>query len=378
MINTPHTTSEAPVMGRGLKVAVVLLVFFAYLLYLVRGALPPFIIAIAIAAMLDPLLVRLQTRGIARIWSVLIVYFLFFFLFGAFLIWVVPLTISQAEQLAKNWPTLIEQLKANWGDIAHHPMVRRLHLPLPDTWSQLSTQVNTYVNNVGPNALRSLLGGVQGAVGYVLNIVVILLATFYLLNDWPRIRRRVHYLIPPQFREDVVDVMDGVGAVFLGYLRGLTTLCALYGVSVTCVLLFRRVDYAFVLGLAAAVLYAIPYVGSVSMALLTGVVSFVGTGGNVAASGINVALVLALNQIFDTIFTPRVLGKSTGIHPLISLFALMAGAQLLGFVGFIIGVPVAASIAIIATALYPRLAEEIPNDADVPSAEPEPKEPAIQ
>lgn len=365
---------EPPVRGRGLVTAYVLLALFLLLLYLVRGVLAPFLIAIAIAALLDPLLENLQRRGLARIWSVLIVYLLFFIAFGAFLTWIVPLTWSEVQSLVANWPGYLSQFKESWAHLAHNPLVRRLPMAIPQTYAELSDQVSNYINTVGPRALQNTLGGVIGTAGYAISIVIILLATFYLLNDWPRLRRRVHYVIPPQFRDQVVDVMDRVGAVFLGYLRGLVTLCGLYGVSITIALLILRVKYVLVLGLAASLLYAVPYFGSVTLALLTGIVALVGSHGNLGFAGLVVLVVLGLNQIFDNLLAPRILGKSTGLHPLVSLFALMAGSQLFGLVGFIIGVPVAASIAIVASTLYPRLAEPIPASADVPPVEPEPEE----
>ncbi|MCC6483443.1 MAG: AI-2E family transporter [Armatimonadetes bacterium] len=360
------TQDELPVRGRGLAAAALLLLLFLLLLYLVRRVLAPFLIAVAIAALLDPLMERLQVRGLRRVWSVIIVYLLFFVAFGAFLTWIVPLTWGEVQSLVSNWPGYLAQFKDSWTHLSHSPLIRRLPLEVPQTYTELTSQLSHYINTVGPRALQNTLGGVIGTAGYLVNIVIILLATFYLLNDWPKLRRRVHYVIPPQFRDQVVDVMDRVGAVFLGYLRGLVTLCGLYGISITVALSLLGVQYVLVLGLAASLLYAVPYVGSISLIVLSGTVALVGSGGDLQFAGVVMLVVLALNQVFDSFLTPKILGKSTGLHPLISLFALMAGSQLFGLVGFIIGVPVAASIAIVASTLYPRLSEPIPDYAHVP------------
>lgn len=357
-----YFAGETPLRGPRLAVVAVLLIAFLGLLWAVREVLPPFIAAIAIAAVLDPLLERLQRKGIRRIWSVLIVYAVFFLGFAAFLTWIVPIIISEAAALARNWPTYFQTVKEAWAQFASSSLVHRLRLPIPPTFTELADQANDYINQQWPTALSNALGGLFGSFHYVLNTIIILIATFYLLNDWPRIRRRFHYIVPAQWRGSVVDVMDKVGAVFIGYLRGLVVLCGMYGVAVAILLLVLHVNYAFILGMVAALLYAVPYVGSISLAVITTIVTYVGSGGDIGRAVTVVLLVLAINQAFDNVLMPRVLGRSTGLHPLLSLFALIAGSNLLGFAGFIVGVPIAASLMIIAVTIYPKLNEPIPEE----------------
>ncbi len=339
-------------------------------LWLVRGILAPFAIALAVAAVLDPLLARLQRRGIPRIGSVAIVFALFFLAFAAFLTWLVPVLVSEAQSLARAWPDAVDSLRQLWPKLSQHHLVQRFNLPIPQSWSEISGRVGDYARNVGPQVLQRAVGGLSGTADALLKTVVVLISTFYLLKDWPQFRRRVHHIIPAEYRDGVVDVMDRVGAVFLGYLRGLVTLCLMYGCAVTLVLLALdrlpsiRVQYPFILGMVAALLYAVPYVGAALIAITSGVVTMVGSG-NIVSGVIVVVAVLALNSgLFDPILSPKVLGRSTGLHPLATLFAMIAGSELLGFAGFIVGVPTAASIAIIATALYPPLGETIPPDED--------------
>lgn len=352
------------------------------LLWLVRGILMPFAVSIAIAAVLNPFLERLQRRGFSRTSSVLVVYVLFFAVFAAFLTWAVPIILSEAAQLVRHWPGYVDRFREIWSDFVDYDIISRLPVALPSSLSDLSDKVNEVIKTRGPSYVTKFLAGVFGTVGYLLNVVVVLISTYYLLQDWPRIRRRLHYVIPPQYRSNVTDVMEKVGAVFIGYLRGMVTLCGMYGVSVTIALLVLdalpgvETGYQFILGLAGALLYAVPYVGAATLAAITAIVTLVVSGGSAVNALLVAGVIVVLNSgVFDPILTPKILGRSTGLSPLLSLFAILAGSNLFGFAGFILGVPVTASLAIIAVTLYPRLGEPIPEQADVPPEEPLPEEP---
>jgi predicted PurR-regulated permease PerM len=119
--------------------------------------------------------------------------------------------------------------------------------------------------------------------------------------------------------------------------------------------------YAVVFGLSAVILYAVPYLGQVTLIVLAIFVAWV-TGRNPGHMlGMAVAM-FAVGQAFDQLITPRVIGRQVGLHPVLGLFALMVGGQLFGLPGMVVAVPVAASLRIVLIELFPRLSEPIPPD----------------
>jgi predicted PurR-regulated permease PerM len=123
--------------------------------------------------------------------------------------------------------------------------------------------------------------------------------------------------------------------------------------------LLFRLPYALMIALVSGVLYAVPYIGgaaTIAIAALVAVATQHGTG---FILGVVVA-VLVVQQLFDQIITPRVVGGLVGLHPVVSLFALTAGGQLFGLPGLIFAVPVAASVQVVLTSLWPELAEPLP------------------
>jgi predicted PurR-regulated permease PerM len=146
-------------------------------------------------------------------------------------------------------------------------------------------------------------------------------------------------------------------------LRGLTALCLCFGVTVYLVLaLVFGLPYALILGLSAVVLYAVPYLGQFTLLAAGALVAWV-TGRSPAHIILVAVSLVVVGQIFDQLITPRVIGKQVGLHPVLGLFALMVGGQLLGPLGMIIAVPVAASVRVVLIQLFPRLAEPIPEPA---------------
>jgi predicted PurR-regulated permease PerM len=191
-------------------------------------------------------------------------------------------------------------------------------------------------------------------------MVIIPIVTFYLLQEISTLRARIVNLIPARHREGFINVSERVGDVFSGYVRGLIIVCAGFAVVLGVVLaLLFRLPYALMIALVAGVLYAVPYVGgaaTIAIAALVAVATQHGTGFVVGV----VMAVLVVQQLFDQIITPRVVGGLVGLHPVVSLFALTAGGQLFGLPGMILAVPVAASAQVVLTSLWPALAEPLP------------------
>ena len=209
-----------------------------------------------------------------------------------------------------------------------------------------------------------------GSATFVVQLILTLIITFYFLVDIDRLRARLFYLAPEKWRPMMGHVGSDVGGVFSDYLRGLLIVCALYGVTTIGLLyglsLFHHslAQYALLVGAAAGVLYAVPYLGSFTTALVTFIVAFAAATGDhqsgLAFGGIAVAATLVVNQVFDNVVTPRVVGGGVGLHPILALFALVIGGELFGIAGMLLSVPIAGSIQAILFRLFPRLTQPTP------------------
>lgn len=339
-------------------------------LYYVSDVLLPFMIAFAIAGLLDGQLHALEKRGYSRLVATLLVFIAFILLVVALLLYVVPLIVGQMQGLIRDLPGYIRSAN-DWFQEElqpylrrHHDLLQRLNLPedpqeLIDRYSeQINAQVTAWMSN--------LLNYVTALLGKLLWLILIPIITFFAMVDLPRIRQRVLGMIPEGSYPSVVTLLRALGVVWTGYLRGLATVAILYGITMAVVFTLLGLRYSVVLGTLAGLLYLVPYVGALLIALTSGLVAFF--GGETQAlwlfavpalswkyTLLVVGTAVVVNTLFDQLLVPRIVGGSVGLHPIASIFALIVGAKLFGIWGMLLAMPAAASLWIVLLALFPSL-----------------------
>ena len=329
----------------------------------------PFLVGASLALLLDPLVRKLTRRGLGRMPAAGIVFGLFLLVLVGLGALTIPALIGEAGDLAQNGPGYVQSLQDHVGGfLKHHPKIGPVKLP--GTVGQLTSQISGRASGYLSEASGHLYEFLVGSVTVLVQMVLALIIGFFLLVDLDRLRARLFFLAPEKSRGAMGAMGRDVGGVFSDYLRGLLIVCALYGVF-TIGLLYGLsllhhplAHYALLVGAAAGVLYAVPYLGSTATALVTFVVAFAAASADhqsgLAFGGIAVAATLVLNQVFDNVVTPRVVGGGVGLHPVLALFALVMGGELFGLWGMLLSVPIAGSIQVILFRLYPRLTQPTP------------------
>ena len=323
----------------------------------------PFVASFVVALLLEPLVFRLQ-RNIGwiknhRLPAVLLVYFIFLIGFVALLTYFVPTVIGQGKLLVGQFPHYVDMLRTavnHW--LTKHRKIGPVVLPknFDAIINQYSTQVTAKLQSYAGNSAEILLG----SISVVLTVVLVPIITFFVLTDMPRLRARFLFLLPERFRTGFQHIASDVGGVFGNYIRGMLIVCSGYGLAGMGVFfLFRLSAYAILLGFAAGFLYAIPYVGALTLATLAGIVSL-SLGNSVLMTVGLIGAILALNMVFDNLIVPRVVGDSVGLHPLLTIFALFLGGELFGVAGMLLSVPVAASIQLVLFRIFPKLCDPTP------------------
>lgn len=336
----------------------------------VQSALMPFLIAFFLASLLDPSVRYMEQHGRSRIYAIFILYLLALSMFGVFLRFIVPPAFDQITELGKNYNTYYTNVTKTTDALLerNHKTLQMLGIKQKRI-SELLNQ--SPIRDMISSALGGLTGFLQGAASKILWIIIIPVATFFFLRDYPILRARIISLFPEAYHAQIDTMSREIVDVFGAYLRGLAKVCALFGLLA--VLLFKLfgLKYWLFLGLLAGVFYAVPYVGQLFTSVISGAVAY-SMGAHTAlffvhvrANSIGYALTVVLcaiiaQNLFDQIVYPRVVGASVGLHPVISIFALMAGATLFGIVGMLIAVPVAASIQILLMFFFPKLTQKPP------------------
>ena len=325
----------------------------------------PFVVGLMLALLLDPLADRLERRGLNRMAAVGIVFGIFLLLLVGFGYVVIPALIDEAGKLKDSGPQALANIRTTVnGWLQTHKHFGGV--TMPKNFDVLSAELTARASDYLQRSSGGIQGFLTGTVATVINTIITLIVTFFLLSDIDRLRARLFYLLPDKARGPMDQIGRDVGGVFSDYLRGLLIVCTLYGIT-TIVMLYglsftprhgALASYALLVGTAAGVLYAVPYLGSTTTALITFLVGF--AAGGIGFGGLAVGLSLVINQVFDNIVTPRVVGGGVGLNPVIAIFALILGAQLFGIWGMLFSVPVAASIQVVLFRLFPRLTTPTP------------------
>jgi predicted PurR-regulated permease PerM len=310
-------------------------------LWLMGGALTPYIAGAAIAYFLDPLADRLERMGFSRLWATVVICSITALLALITVLIVLPLLIDQLVGLAKAAPDLVAQFRAWLGEtfpqvFVEDSMLRRGLLALQNL---LKDQSLVLVNGV----LNSSLA----VVDFVVLMVVTPVVSFYLLLDWDRLVARVDSWLPRAHVKTIRRLALDIDRVLAGFVRGQITVSIILGSFYAISLVLIGLHFGAVIGMVAGLISFIPFVGStVGGGLSVGVAIFQFWDDPIWI-GV-VAAVFAFGQFVEgNILSPKLVGGSVGLHPVWLMFSLSAFGALLGFVGLLIAVPVSASIGVI-------------------------------
>lgn len=295
-----------------------------------------------IAAGLDPVVTLLTRRRVPRWAAVVIVLAGVVGIIAIFIATAIPPLASQTTALAHQIPNYIHQLQN------HNSELGKLNAKY-----QVQQRITSLLTSKG----STLVGGVIGAGALVLStagsVLAVLVLSVYFLAGLPRIKLFAYRLVPHSRRPRVILITDEILTKVGGYVLGnvITSVIAGFGTFVW--MLAFGIPYAVLLGLLVAILDLIPVIGStIGGAIVTLVALTVSLPVAVATLIFYTAYKLAE----DYLLVPRVMGRTVEIPAVVSLIAVLIGGVLLGFVGALIAIPVAAALRVLLQEVtFPRL-----------------------
>ncbi len=344
-----HRTNKTKKTGftathRTLLLLTVVLAVVGWFFYAISGVLLPFILAFVFAYFLHPAVQTLERYRLSRTLATSVVLTVFVvFILGAILI-VVPILQSQVMVLFAKVPAIADALR----DKIQSLIIYAKEAISPEQMSEISNAVSKTIGTVLKSFANGLLKVLTGGVVFF-NLISMLLITpivlFYVLRDWQGVEDNMSNLIPEKKKGGVMPILQEINTTLSGFIRGQSMVCLLLGIFYGIGLSVIGLESGLLVGLLAGILSFIPYFG-----FLTGVILSVFLAITTKASlalWIGIGVVFMLGQILEGyVLTPKLVGDKVGLHPVWVIFALFAGGALLGFVGVLIAVPVAAVIGV--------------------------------
>jgi predicted PurR-regulated permease PerM len=316
------------------------LIFFV-LMWFLGDVLLPFIVGGAIAYFLDPVADRLERAGLSRVAATTVISLVALLAVVLLVLAVIPTLVNQLTALVNSAPEMARRAQAfliqTFPDLADSTSVMRKALQ----------DIGLAIQERGGQLAGGILSSAIGLVSIVVFIVVVPVVAFYLLLDWDRMVARIDAMLPLDHAPTVRRLAGEIDAVLAGFVRGQLSVCLLLGTYYAFALMLAGLNYGLIVGVIAGAITFIPYVGSLvggMLAIGLALFQFWGDWTSIAI----VAAIFASGQFIEgNILTPKLVGKSVGLHPVWLLLALSAFGSVFGFVGMLIAVPVAAMIGVL-------------------------------
>ncbi|TSA83692.1 AI-2E family transporter [Deinococcus detaillensis] len=324
-----------------------------YLAYLVLGSVSHIVvlavIAYIIAYLAHPMLVWLEKRKINRAIGVLLTVVLIFGL----IVLASGLLVTIFNQLSD----LIQRLPALTKEFLTQPWFNNLadrFPPLSSVRDQitkisqngaagLQQYIQPYIDTVLPYLKANsgaLFGGVLSVASIVGEAFAVLIMSIYMMLDYDKLGLNFLRLFPRTWQPFVLDLSKNVGQAVGGYLKGQLIIAAFVGIFIGVALSIAGVPSAPAIGFIAGVFNVVPYLGVVIG--ITPALLLAASAGGVVKLIVVVVVFVVANQIEGHLLSPMVLGRTTNLHPVTVIIAILTGLTLMGITGALLAVPLAA------------------------------------
>ena len=322
------------------------LVLGGWLFYLLTPVLMPFFVSALFAYLGDPLVDRLERLKLSRTLSVSIVFVIMTLLLIAVILLLLPLVERQISYLIGKLPDYIQWIRTTvlpW-------LQKTLHIDAaafdPAVIQKALTQYWQQAGGIATQVVASVTGSGLALLGFIANLVLIPVVTFYLLRDWDRLVAGIRELLPRQSVDRISGIARESDEVLGAFLRGQILVMLSLGLVYSIGLWMAGLDLAWLIGMVSGLVSFVPYLGFIIGVLAAGIAMIVQT--HELAQLIPVLIVFGVGQLLESfVFTPFFVGNRIGLHPVTVIFAIMAGGQLFGFAGILLALPVAAVLAVI-------------------------------
>ena len=335
----------------------VAIALFGWLIYLLAPVLTPFVASALLAYMGDPLADRLQRLKMPRTLAVVAVFTLTLLVLVLLIVLLGPLIRSQISALAAALPGIIVSVEQVWlpGILNFLEIDPGENVGIGAFIAQYGEMAGTW----GATILGSLSKSGRAVAAAVLSLFLIPIITFYLLRDWDSITAHISALVPSQQRATFLELSrktdDVLGAFLRGQLMVMAALSFIYSLGLTLV----GLQYAIAIGVVSGLVSFVPYLGfvfGIALAALTVVLE-----PNALWMMVGVIATFSIAQFFEGSFlTPKLVGDQIGLHPVIIIFAVVAGGQLFGFFGILLALPAAAVLSVVVQFAYDRYLKDNP------------------
>jgi predicted PurR-regulated permease PerM len=319
-------------------VAILLLIYVT--LQKAAGVLSMIFASTLLAYVLDPVVDRMERWRIPRTTAIVLLMVGAVLVTVVFAVWMIPTIVREFSEVGARVRLALKGDPMTWVRWAEQQLGVTLDKELvADLKGRLEEALPTILSHVG-QFLQGAAEKTMGIVGWLLNIVMIPIFTFYFLRDFDIFRAWVIDVIPRKYKDAVVDRGRRIDGVVGDWLRGQVQVALLLAIIYATGLAIVGIPIAIPIGILAGILSVVPYLGfafGFGLALLMALLDWTGIG---RVIGVSVVFVVA--QILEGyVLTPKIVGEKVGLSAVAVIIVLLLGGELFGLLGFMLAVPIA-------------------------------------
>lgn len=304
------------------------------------------IIAAVLSYIMNPFVDKLEERGIKRILGVGIVYIGAFLVITILGIVVFPKILLELRNLIMTLPSYLERLNEHVSSIidvitenSSYESVEKIRMTFNSAIDNFTDEVIDWISVSVTKTTVYLTDFVQNIISVVLNIMLVLIMTFYFSVDKNRYTGMIKKFIPNSVNSDISYLYTEINTILSEFIRGRFLLAVFVGVFTTILLLILGIDFAIIIGIITCIADIIPYIGP----LLGFIPAFLFALIESPFKALIVAVFYVIIQWMENnILAPKIIGDSMGLDPLFIFLSIIIGGGIFGVWGMIVSVPVAA------------------------------------
>lgn len=306
------------------------------------------LLAMAVAFLVTPA-VDFINRYIPRLFAALLVYALVLAVLGGLCYALIFSLIQQVNYFSQNLPGYVQNLPTTYANT--QKWLIQQGIP-QQTIDATINSINQQANSLAASLANNLVSIIFVVTDAIINVLLVVVLSFYLVLDGKRIRNSIISIVSKRIMTHVLLFEDALNRVVGNYIRGQLTLAALIGIlaGVGCYMLGLN-NFALIIGVLAFLFETIPMVGPALASIPAILISLLLPTPFPRTYEILVYFIII--QIFESnILGPRIVGHAVGLHPVASILALIAGAQLFGAFGALLATPIVAAVWVVIVSLY--------------------------
>jgi predicted PurR-regulated permease PerM len=315
-----------------IKIIVIILAF--WVAYLIRDIILILFVVMILVSAIYPIADWFQSKKIPRLIGVLIIYLIFLALISFIVFLLIPPLVEEVRQLTNDFPHYWTKISTEVTNLGAYSS--EYGLQIQDNLKNLNNALNRAASSV-----FSILADVFDGI---LSLMVVLVLTFYMVAEKEALKDILRSAVPIQYQPHLVRLVVKMQKKLGQWVRGQLILCFIIGAMVYVGLSILGIKYALVLGLFAALTEFIPYLGPIIGSIPAIFIAF--SQSPVLALFVVILFVL-VNQLENHIIVPKLMQKMTGINPVVSIIALLIGAEIAGIIGVILAIPIAICVSVI-------------------------------